>query len=199
MMKLGILGGTFNPIHIGHLIAAQEVQDSLMLDKVIFMPTGNPPHKEEREVVSAEHRLQMVKLAVDKNPVFEASDLEVNRGGKTYTYDTLMDLKKTYKDCEIYFIVGFDTLKDMDSWKNINDVFKMCIFVVVNREAPTSEVTDEINHKRLKYSSDIRMVTIPDIRVSSTEIRERIKEGRSIRYLMPQDVVDYIRYKGLYN
>lgn len=198
MLKLGILGGTFNPIHIGHLIAAQEVLDKMNLDKIIFMPSGNPPHKQNSEVLPVNHRYEMVKLAIEDNTNFEISDYEAKRAGKTYTYDTLIGLKSMNNNVEIYFIVGFDTLKEMDSWKRVDDVFKMCSFIVVNRGNPPVEMHMEIEKKKAKYNGNIVVVDIPDINISSTELRERIKLNCSIKYLIPDNVINYIFQNGLY-
>lgn len=198
MFKLGIMGGTFNPVHIGHLIAAQEVADKMGLDKIIFMPTGNPPHKQNGEVLPVIHRYEMVKLAIENNQNFEISDYEAKRSGKTYTYDTLLGLKSTYDSVQIYFIVGFDTLKEMDSWKRVQDVFKMCSFVVVNRGNLLVEMQKEIDDKKLKYGGAIEVVNIPDINISSTELRERIKLNKSVKYLMPDNVISYIYDNKLY-
>lgn len=199
MQRIGIMGGTFNPIHIGHVIAAQEVLFKMNLDNIIFIPTGNPPHKRQKDLISADHRYEMVRLAICKNNQFSISDLEIKREGRTYTYDTLTELHKTYYGNKLFFIIGFDTLKDLDSWRRINDVCKMVSFIVVNRGNSTSEVIEEIEDKKKKYSADITLVDIPDIEISSTEIRKRILNGETIKYLVPDEVEAYIRLKGLYN
>jgi nicotinate-nucleotide adenylyltransferase len=198
MKNIGIFGGTFNPIHVGHLIVAQEVADSMELDKIIFIPTGDPPHKNKQELAVAEHRYEMVRLAIKGNEKFDLSDIEIKRSGKTYTFDTLVELNKKYKDHNFYFIIGFDTLKDIDSWKKIDEVFKISKFIVVNRGNLRSEMEDEINDKKLKYEADIKLVTIPDIQISSTDIRKKIKSGKSIKYLVLDDVYNYIMKNKLY-
>lgn len=198
MIKTGIMGGTFNPIHIGHLIAAEEVYLQLKLDRIVFIPTGNPPHKIKAEVVSSRERYEMTALAINKNDKFILSDIETNRKGLCYSYDTLLKLNKLYPDNEFYFIIGFDTLKDLDSWKNICEVFKMCKFAVVNRENKEFEMIEEIKSKKATYGADIVMVHIPSIDISSTDIRNRIKKGQSIRYMVPDEVYNYIIENRLY-
>lgn len=198
MKKAGIMGGTFNPIHIGHLIAAEEVREKLDLDYVIFLPSGNPPHKAESDVLEGRERYEMVRLAVEDNNCFRASDLEISRTGKTYTYDTLMDLRNSYKDIEFYYLIGFDTLRDMETWKNIREVFMMTTFVVVNRGSLKDEMSEEIARKISLYNAKILVVEMPGIDVSSTDIRARVSGGKSIRYLVPHRVYDYIMNRGLY-
>lgn len=198
MKNIGIFGGTFNPVHIGHLIAAQEVANQTGLDKIIFMPVGDPPHKRNSEVILPKHRLEMVKLAIENNDKFEICDIEIKRKGKTYTYDTLKELHNIYDDSEIFLIIGFDALRDIDSWKKVSDVFGMAQFIVVNRGNMESEMLEEIENKREKYDADIRIVSIPDIEVSSTDIRRRAQEGESIKYLVPDNVIEYMQSKNLY-
>jgi nicotinate-nucleotide adenylyltransferase len=198
MKKAGIMGGTFNPIHIGHLIAAQEVLERLELDYIIFLPAGNPPHKAESDVIEANHRYEMVKLAVEKNNRFYISDIEIKREGKTYTYDTLIELKKFYYDVEFSFLLGYDTLRDMDTWKRVDEVFKLTSFVVVNRGNLPEDMNEEINKKKTYYDAKISVVSIPEIDISSTEIRDRISKGRNVQYLVPEKVNDYILTQGLY-
>lgn len=198
MKKAGIMGGTFNPIHLGHLIAAEEVREKLDLDYVVFLPSGNPPHKLESDVLEGRDRYEMVKLAVDDNDYFRTSDLEIRRTGKTYTYDTLKELGISYKDVEFYFLIGFDTLRDMETWKNIREVFKMTTFVVVNRGNLREEMREEIARKISLYNAKILVVDMPNIDVSSTDIRARVSRGKSIRYLVPHRVYEYIMNRGLY-
>ena len=198
MIKTGIMGGTFNPIHIGHLIAAEEACLELKLDRIIFIPTGNPPHKIKNEVISSRERYEMTALAIKDNSKFIVSDIETNRKGLCYSCDTLLKLNKLYPDNEFYFIIGFDTLKDLDSWKNISKVFKMCKFVVVNRDNNKFEMNEEIKAKKAHYGADIDIVHIPSVDISSTDIRNRIKKGQNIRYMVPDEVYNYIIQNGLY-
>lgn len=198
MKNIGIMGGTFNPIHIGHLIAAQEVLKRMNMDRIIFIPTGNPPHKKKGEVIPSSDRYEMVKLAVKRNEGFEVSDIEIKRAGQTYTYDTLKELHNIYYETQFYFIIGFDTLKEIDTWKKVNDVCNMTNFIVVNRGNTTKEIKEEILFKEKKYGCEFILVEIPDIDVSSTDIRDRIKNNKSIKYLVTDDVEEYIKQKGLY-
>lgn len=198
MKSIGIMGGTFNPIHMGHLIAAQEVRDKMNLDSIIFIPTGNPPHKKNSDILIAYHRINMVKLALGNNGNFHFSDMEINRSGKTYSYDTLMELHKLYCDFKFNFIIGYDILKEIDTWKKINEVCKLCSFTVVNRNNNYSEMTHEIEDKRAKYGAQITVVDIPNIEISSTNIRERLLSNKSIKYLVSESVENYIYANGLY-
>lgn len=198
MQKIGIMGGTFNPIHIGHLVAAQEVLNKMNMDKIIFIPTGNPPHKSKREVISALDRYEMVRLAVESNDGFVVSNIEIKRSGQTFTYDTLKELHDIYYDTEFYFIIGFDTLKEIDTWKKAQDVCDMTNFIVVNRGNSSNEIEEEIIMKEKKYKCKLILVEIPDIKISSTDIRERIKNDKSIKYLVTNEVEGYIKQKGLY-
>lgn len=188
-MRIGILGGTFNPIHIGHLILAEEALDKLSLDKVMFIPTFIPPHKTSDALVDANHRHRMIELAIKDNPSFEVSDVELRRKGKSYSIDTLKQVKKIYgKLAKLFFITGSDSLGELCSWKDINDIFRLSQFVVANRPGyPLKELPKECE-----------LVLVTPIEVSSSEIRKRIKDSLSIRYLVTDSVRNYIVKKGLY-
>lgn len=198
MQNIGIMGGTFNPIHMGHLIAAQEVLNKMKMDKILFIPTGNPPHKRKNEVIPKEDRYEMVRLAVQNNHCFEVSNIEIEREGQTYSYDTLIELHNTYYETNFYFIIGFDTLQDLDTWKKVNEVCKMTSFIVVNRGNTSKEIEEEILLKEKKYGCKFSLVNIPDIQISSSDIRSRIKNNESIKYLVRDEVEGYINQKGLY-
>jgi len=188
-MSIGILGGTFNPIHIGHLILAEEALSKLKLDKVILIPTYLPPHKDVEGKIKPKDRLKMVELAVEDNPAFECSSLEIDSRKMSYSIDTLKSLKNKYgEDNQLYMITGSDLLKDLFSWKDVNEIFKMSKFIVANRPGyPVEDVPD-----------GVETVVITPIEVSSEDIRRRLKEGRSIRYLVPEKVRQYIIARGLY-
>jgi len=188
-MSIGILGGTFNPIHIGHLILAEEALSKLKLDKVILIPTYLPPHKDVEGKIKPKDRLKMVELAVEDNPLFECSSLEIDSRKTSYSIDTLKEFKKKFgEDNQLYMITGSDLLKDLFSWKDVNEIFKMSKFIVANRPGyPVEDVPD-----------GVETVVITPIEVSSEDIRRRLKEGRSIRYLVPEKVRQYIISKGLY-
>ena len=189
-MRIGILGGTFNPIHIGHLILAEEAYFKLKLNKLIFVPAFVPPHKSTSDVISAKDRLDMVRLAIEDNPAFEISTYEVDSKKKSYSIDTLKEFRSLYGDeAQLCFITGSDSLKDLFSWKNINDIFKISKFIVANRPGyPIKDIPKEAD-----------TVVITPIEVSSEDIRKRLKEGRSIRYLVPEKVREYILKRGLYS
>lgn len=188
-MSIGILGGTFNPIHMGHLILAEEALSKLRLDKVVLIPTYLPPHKDVEGRIKPKDRLKMVELAVEGNPAFECSSLEIDSRKMSYSIDTLKELKKKYgEDNQLYMITGSDLLKDLFSWKDVNEIFKMSKFIVANRPGyPVEDVPD-----------GAETVVITPIEISSEDIRRRLKEGRSIRYLVPEKVRQYIISKGLY-
>lgn len=187
-MKIGILGGTFNPIHIGHLILAQEVREKLGLDRIIFVPAYLPPHKDNSDIAQAAVRLAMVKLAILGNKYFSVSDIETKRDGRSYTIDTLKEFKKMYPEDELYFIIGSDLLKYLDEWKDLNDIIKMVKFIVATRPGYPLE----------KIPSYISTVPIRAVDVSGFEIRSCIKENKSFRYLVPDAVGKYIIRKKLY-
>lgn len=188
-MRIGILGGTFNPIHIGHLILAEEARFKLKLDKLILVPAFMPPHKDTSDVIDAKDRLEMVRLAIEDNPAFEISTYEVDSKKKSYSIDTLKEFRKIYGDeAQLCFITGSDSLKDLFSWKNINDIFKISKFIVANRPGyPLKDIPKEAD-----------TVVITPIEVSSEDIRKRLKEGRSIRYLVSEKVRKYILEHNLY-
>jgi nicotinate-nucleotide adenylyltransferase len=187
-MKIGILGGTFNPIHIGHLILAEEVREKIGLDEVIFVPTYLPPHKDNSDIASAGARLKMVKLAIKGNRYFQVSDLEIKRDGRSYTIDTLKALKKRYAHDELYFIIGSDLLKYLDDWKDLDEIIQMVSFVVATRPGYPLE----------KIPSHIYTIPIRAVDISGFEIRKAIKENKSFRYLVPERVLEYIRKERLY-
>ncbi|MCR4321793.1 MAG: nicotinate-nucleotide adenylyltransferase [Candidatus Brocadiaceae bacterium] len=210
-MDIGIFGGSFNPIHIGHLIVAEEVFQQRGLSKVIFMPTGTSPHKESGDLIDSFHRYQMVKSAINNNEHFEVSDLEIKRSGKSYTIDTIRILREIYGEKHnLYLIMGTDMITEISTWKDISILSGMCHFIVVNRSPiPANGISKspslECRLRGIKVFSDEKIaeierlkVTIPTIDISSTEIRDRLRSGRSIRYLVPQFVEDYIKAHNLY-
>ncbi|MEI6862830.1 MAG: nicotinate-nucleotide adenylyltransferase [Candidatus Omnitrophota bacterium] len=188
-MRIGLLGGTFNPIHIGHLILADEALSKLKLDKIVFIPTYIPPHKSVESTTKPKERLKMVELAIEDNANFEVSNFEISSKKTSYSIDTLKEFRNKYgDDAELYFITGSDLLKDLFSWKNVNDIFKISKFIVANR--PGYPVTD--------VPKEVETVVITPIEVSAEDIRKRLKSGRSIRYLVPEKVRNYITERNLY-
>ncbi len=188
-MRIGILGGTFNPIHIGHLILAEEACFKLKLERVIFVPAFMPPHKDMEPGIKPQDRLKMVELAIESNPLFEASGFEIDAKKKSYSIDTLKEFKSRHgESSQLYFITGSDSLKDLFSWKDVNEIFKISKFIVAPR--PGYPVKD--------LPKEVETVVITPIEVSSEDIRRRLKEGRSIRYLVPEGVRRYIMDHKLY-
>lgn len=194
--RIGIMGGTFDPIHYGHLVAASEVVSLYHLDEMVFVPTGTPWQKSERAlpVSSAEDRYLMTVLATATNQQFSVSRVDIDRGGKTYTVDTLRDLKSIYPDAELFFITGIDALNTILSWQHWEELFELAEFVGVSR--PGYIVHDK-NFKHLPRKK-ISLVEVPGMAVSSTDCRERARTGRPIWYMVPDTVVRYITKRGLY-
>ncbi len=190
MKPIGILGGSFDPIHLGHLITSYDVLEKRKLEKIIFVPCHISPHKTDQKPTDDIHRLNMVKLAIEKYPYFESSDFEIRKGDVSYTYNTLLELKKTYDQIEL--IIGFDNLIVFDKWFRPDDIFKLAKVVVMKREI------DNIPVKHNKYFDSVILVETTLIDISSTEIRERVKNGESIDYLVPSKVKEYISTHSLY-
>ena len=191
--RIGIFGGTFNPPHIGHLIVAEEVRENFALDRIVFIPSARPPHKTHSPVIDPIHRFQMIQLATRENPYFEVSNIEIRRPGTSYTIDTVKSFRNTYgPDGEIFFIMGGDSIFEIDTWKDREEIFKHCTIIVTSRPGfHLSRVEDPLKAK-------ILLSEVSSIGISSTGIRQRIQEGKSIRYLVPRDVETYIREQELY-
>lgn len=187
-MKIGILGGTFNPIHIGHLILAEEAREKLGLDKIVFVPAFLPPHKDNSDIAPAKERLIMVELAIKGNKNFLVSNIEIKRDGRSYTIDTLKEFKKKYPKDELYFIIGSDLLKYLDEWKDLDEIIKLVKFIVVTRPGYPLE----------NIPSYIKTMEIRAVDVSAFEIRKCIRENKSFRYLVPGVVYNYILKNKLY-
>ena len=197
MCRVGIIGGTFDPIHLAHIYIAEEAKKKLNLDKVIFMPAGIQPLKTDKKVTEASLRLEMVQKAIEGKIGFEVSDYEIKKEGKSYTYKTLEHFYKEYKD--LYFITGADCLLDIDKWKEIEKIFSLCKFVVFTR--PGYNNNELVNKKRFveeKYNAHIILLEVPEIHISSTEIREKIINNEKVDDILPAVVLDIIKEKGLY-
>ena len=196
-MKIGIMGGTMNPIHLAHLMIAEHIKEDFNLDKIYFIPTGDPPHKKLE--VSSEKRYEMTVIATSDNRDFEVLDIESKREGKSFTVDTMTELSKT-KD-EYYFIIGTDTLFLLRSWKNFEKISKLTRFIVAIRPDYDDDlkIHEEIDSLKNDFGLKIYLASIPRYEISSTDIRNRVKEGRSIKYLVPDDVISYIEKEGLYD
>ncbi|HEX9063042.1 MAG TPA: nicotinate-nucleotide adenylyltransferase [Clostridia bacterium] len=197
--KVGIMGGTFDPVHHGHLVTAEFVREEFMLDKILFIPVGQPHHKINKNVTGAKDRLNMLHAAVRGNAFFEVCTIEIDREGYTYTVDTLEQLKATLKDTDIYFIVGADVINELTLWKNYEAVFKMCEFIAVMRPGTSkNDYINEILRLSREYNAKIHMVDAPLLDISSTTIRKRVHDGKSIKYLVPSGVEETIKNEGLY-
>lgn len=198
-LKIGILGGTFDPIHYAHLATAEFIRGKYNLDKVIFIPSGNPPHK-FWNITDKQDRFEMVVLATINNENFVVSDMEIKKDGKTYTIDTLRELKRTYPTCELFFITGADAICDIEAWKDVAENFKLATFIAVTRPGISLlRAQDYIEKLENKYNAKIINVYVPSLDISSTYIRDQLNLGKSVRYLIPENVESYIKEKSLYN
>ncbi len=195
--RIGLMGGSFNPIHVRHLEMAKEAMNELSLRKVLFVPTGNPPHK-QGELAPAHHRYEMTRLAIHGMHGFEMSDVEINRDGVIYTVDTLALLHKQYTDAEFYYIIGEDTLYDLKNWRNPDKVFALCRFAVVCRENEVQAILQKSIIRQLqRKGAKFDFLHLPPKDVSATDIRKEVEKGDVIPNVVPQ-VREYIRIMGLY-
>jgi len=192
-VKLGVMGGTFDPIHLGHLRAAENAREELGLDRVLFVPAARPPHRPDRLAAPLD-RFAMVALATVDNPAFVASDLELRRDGPSYTVDTLRALRAERPDDPLYLIVGSDTFPEMASWREPEALLSLCTVAVVTRPGDDEAASGAEGLSRPNAVS----ISGPGLPISATSIRERVRERRSVRYLVPEGVADYIRKRGLY-
>ncbi|MCE5313033.1 MAG: nicotinate-nucleotide adenylyltransferase [Nitrospiraceae bacterium] len=211
-MRLGILGGTFNPVHYGHMRLAQEVMEKAVLDAVLFVPSGQPPLK-ENDLASPNHRMQMVRLAISSNPGFMLSDVELYGEGKSYTVSTISALKQLYPADELFFIIGSDAFIDMPNWKEPYAIISSVNLIVAQRPCTSAEFINaslfveslmhdplqpDVSQLRLKGGRQAMLAVITQLDISSSDIRDRIKKGLSIKYLLPPEVEEYIRLNKLY-
>lgn len=185
--RVGILGGTFNPPHFGHLIMAEQAGKKLGLDKVYFMPDAEPPHIDRKPFIAGRHRSEMVKRSIAGNPLFELETIELERGGKSYTIDTMEELIRRHPHTDYYFIIGGDMVEYLPKWHRINELVTMVNFVGVAR--PGYEKTSPY---------PIIWVDSPEVAISSTEVRKMVRNGQSVRYLVPEAVEQYMMEEGLY-
>jgi nicotinate-nucleotide adenylyltransferase len=189
--RIGIMGGTFDPVHHGHLVAASEVQASFDLHEVIFVPTGQPWQKSNREVSAAEDRYLMTVVATASNPRFSVSRVDIDRDGPTYTIDTLRDLHATHADAELFFITGADALEQILSWRQAEELFALAHFVGVTRPGYPLDSTH-------LPTGSVSLVDVPAMAISSTDCRTRVASGQPVWYLVPDGVVQYISKRRLY-
>lgn len=216
-MKIGIFGGTFNPIHYGHLRAAEEARETIGLDKILFMPSGNPPLK-TKEIADAVHRYKMTHLAVLKNRLFGALDIECNKPERSYTVDTLELLQKIYSGCDLYFMLGIDAFLDLPGWREPEKLLSLVNFAILSRpdykfidllSSPYLDIKKEVLSKvdkgekksytaKLLTNKKLALLKLTPIGISSTGIRRRIKKGLSIKYMLPEEIESYIISNRVY-
>lgn len=196
-VKIGVLGGTFDPPHLGHLLLAEQAREQLALERVLWAPAGAPWRKEGQPVSNAEHRLEMARLAIAGNEAFVLSDVEVAREGPTYTVDTLAEMKATRPDDAVYFIAGQDALQDLPNWREPERLISLATLAVAGRgdERPDAAALEALVRG---LSGSVVWLEMPRIAVSASEVRRRAAEGRSLRYLTPDAVAAYISEHGLY-
>jgi nicotinate-nucleotide adenylyltransferase len=190
-MKVGIFGGTFNPPHMGHLIVAEWAREVLQLDKILFVPAAVSPHKIDLDIVEAHHRLEMLSCAIQGNRYFDFTDLEVQRGGISFTVDTLQVLKERHQDDVLVLLIGADNLLDFHTWKDPETILALAEVVVLTRPGFVASADEG-------YMKRVSLLEVPEIAIESRQIRRRVKEGRSIRYLVPFPVEVYIQKNGMY-
>jgi nicotinate-nucleotide adenylyltransferase len=214
-MRIGLFGGTFDPIHWGHLRSAEEVREAFALDRILFIPTAKPPHKRGQTKTSARDRLAMVRLAVVSNPKFGVSTVEINRPGVSYSIDTLRHFaKRNRAHHTYYFILGLDAFREIGTWKDFREVFPLCNFIVTSRPGSRKanllsgvsvavqklfcyDPTRKIYHHR--SGTTLHFLQLTDFAVSASDIRARVRQKKSIRYLVPKPVRDYILRRRLYS
>jgi len=202
--RLGVMGGTFNPIHYGHLVTAEEALFQFKLDKVIFMPAGVPPHKTNREILPSEERYLLTVIATASNPHFVVSRLEIERKGPSYTIDTLLELQRLYgPETSIFFITGADAVWEILTWKNAEKLVELTEFIAATRPGYSLEKFKKLHvlpdeKERAKGKPKVSIMEIPALAISSTDIRKRVRENRPISYLVPEGVANYIQKSGFW-
>ncbi len=200
LKRVGVMGGTFDPIHYGHLVIAEQIRCEYNLEKIIFVPAGIPPHKLDLKVSDSKHRYFMTLLATITNPYFEVSKIEIDSSGTSYTINTIKKLKEMYReDTELFFITGADAICDLTTWKSVDELLHLAKFIAATRPGLDSEYVDKkICELQDIFNTNIRKVSVPALAISSTDIRERIKNNQSIKYLLPESVEYYIYKHNLY-
>lgn len=198
--RFGIMGGSFDPIHYGHLMLAEQIRTQFHLDKVYFIPVGNAPHKAAGHMTDKMDRYEMTVLATMNNPGFSVSRIEIDSDTVSYTINTVKKLKeKLEKEDTLYFITGADAIIELETWKNFKELLGICKFIGATRPGiDTSKMIQKIDELKVNYGADISITTVPALAISSTDIRERVGDGQSIKYLLPEQVEQYIYEKNLY-
>jgi len=197
--RIGIMGGTFDPVHYGHLVTAEEALVQFNLDKVVFVPTGRPVRKTHRHLSSAEDRYLMTVIATASNPDFEVSRIEIDRPGDTYTVDTMLALRDLYGPrAELFFISGADAVREILTWKNADRFAGLCTFIAATRPGYDADLGTDGEAGRLVPVPAVESMEVPALAISSSDIRDRVAAHRPIRYLLPEAVAAYIEKNGLY-
>ena len=197
--KVGIMGGTFDPIHYGHLILAQNALDTFSLDEILFVPSGTPWLKESTKVLSKNKRVSMTGMAIEDNPDFALSTIEIDREGNSYSYETVEELKRMQPQTDFYFIMGADSLLEIARWKHPDRLMTECTLLVAVRDDCDREgLEKQIIYLTDKYQADIKILPANRIDISSTKIRRMIREGKSVRYMLPDQVIRFIQKNHLY-
>lgn len=198
-MSIGLMGGTFNPIHIGHLVIAEWIRDEWNLEKIIFIPAGNPPHKRKNDLLKSSVRYNLVELATSSNKSFSISDFEIVKKEISYTIDTISYFRDKYPDEKIFFIIGADTLFQLEKWKDFKELAKLVEFITYSRWGYNKlQIKNRIQELNNDFGFRIYYSNGPEIQISSSNIRDRLKEGLSIKYMVPDLVIEEIEKKGLY-
>ena len=198
-MRVGVFGGTYDPIHYGHLVAGEEARCAMDLDRVLYVPNARPPHKVEHKISAVEQRLEMIRLAIANNPAFELSTIEIDRPGLSYSVDTIAALREELgPDVELYFILGEDALADLPTWHQAQRLLELCRLIAVNRPGYHSFSLRLLERQLPGVSERVHSVRVPELAIWSTELRARVSSGLPIRYLVPDSVLDYIQRNGLY-
>ncbi|MGM9975158.1 MAG: nicotinate-nucleotide adenylyltransferase [Clostridiaceae bacterium] len=199
MKSIGILGGTFNPIHNGHLYIASEAMEELKLSEVLFIPAGNPPHKNDSAILEASIRGEMTKAAIKDYKGFTYCDYEINKKSYSYTYETLQYLKDIYSNTKFHFIVGADSLINLHKWKNVPEILKLAQLVVLMRPGYSREELYQVKkNTEENYGAEIILLELLQMDISSWDIRKRIQENKNYQFLLPKEVFNYIEANGLY-
>lgn len=197
--RVGIMGGTFNPIHIGHLIIAEAAYEAYDLDEVLFVPSGVSYMKDQSEILDAKKRVHMTGLAIEDNPHFALSTIEIDRDGNSYSYETLETLRKQNPNTEYFFLVGSDTLFALETWKHPEILLPSCtILVAVRNGVPMEKMQEHAKYLEEKFGGSIQLLTTPNIEISATDIRNRIAANRNVKYFVPDSVLQFIEKNNLY-
>lgn len=198
-MRIGIFGGTFDPVHFGHLILAEQCREQFRLDEVRFIPAGVPPHKQQSPILEGAHRVEMLKFATAGHDAFTIDERELRREGASYTVDTLTELTAELPEDEFCFLIGGDSLHDLPTWREPERISELATIVAVNRGDEPLPADDELESQLgSTIAKRLQLVTMPAIELSSTDLRHRVRAGKSIRYMTPRSVEVYIRQQGLY-